>query len=106
MGAELLELHRQLDAAQSASSSMRLSERNVVKQLQKLQERCIIDFNLFHTAFLKTSGLQQLNFNDLSTWIRIGLNFLYLQLSSYHNGYNLQDIKDYLKHDCMRLRQG
>jgi hypothetical protein len=50
MDAELLELQRQLEAAQSARSSVRLSERNVVELVQKLQERGIIDFDLLHTA--------------------------------------------------------
>lgn len=50
MDDELLELQRQLEAAQSARSSVRLSERNVVQLVQKLQERGIIDFELLHTA--------------------------------------------------------
>jgi hypothetical protein len=50
MDAELLELQRQLEAAQSAKSSVRLSERNVVELVQKLQERGIIDFDLLHTV--------------------------------------------------------
>ncbi|KAF0924068.1 hypothetical protein E2562_008395 [Oryza meyeriana var. granulata] len=50
MDAELQELQRQLEAAQSARSSMRLSERNVVELVQKLQERGIIDFELLHTS--------------------------------------------------------
>jgi len=50
MYAELLELQRQLEAAQSAKSSVRLSERNVVELVQKLQERGIIDFDLLHTV--------------------------------------------------------
>lgn len=50
MDAELLELQRQLEAAQSARSSVRLSERNVVELVQKLQERGIIDFELLHTT--------------------------------------------------------
>ncbi|AQK79293.1 E3 UFM1-protein ligase 1-like protein [Zea mays] len=50
MDAELLELQRQLEAAQSARSSVRLSERNVVELVRKLQERGIIDFDLLHTV--------------------------------------------------------
>jgi hypothetical protein len=50
MDAELLELQRQLEAAQSARSSVRLSERNVVELVQKLQERGLIDFELLHTV--------------------------------------------------------
>uniref|UniRef100_A0A0D9WC36 E3 UFM1-protein ligase 1 homolog n=1 Tax=Leersia perrieri TaxID=77586 RepID=A0A0D9WC36_9ORYZ len=50
MDAELLELQRQLEAAQSARSSVRLSERNVVELVQKLQERGVIDFELLHTS--------------------------------------------------------
>ena len=50
MDPELLELQRQLEAAQSARSSVRLSERNVVELVQKLQEHGIIDFELLHTT--------------------------------------------------------
>ncbi|KAL9235232.1 hypothetical protein vseg_010011 [Gypsophila vaccaria] len=49
MDRELLELQRQLEEAQDAKSSIRLSERNVVELVQKLQDLHIIDFDLLHT---------------------------------------------------------
>ncbi|KAI3942195.1 hypothetical protein MKW98_003794, partial [Papaver atlanticum] len=50
MDAELLELQRQFEFAQQAKSSIRLSDRNVVELVQKLQELRIIDFDLLHTV--------------------------------------------------------
>ncbi|XP_057954864.1 E3 UFM1-protein ligase 1 homolog [Malania oleifera] len=50
MDEELLELQRQFESAQQAKSSVRLSERNVVELVQKLQELQIIDFDLLHTV--------------------------------------------------------
>ncbi|CAN6442460.1 unnamed protein product [Victoria cruziana] len=50
MDQELLELQRQFEAAQQAKSSVRLSERNVVELVTKLQELSIIDFDLIHTS--------------------------------------------------------
>ncbi|CAL1410548.1 unnamed protein product [Linum trigynum] len=50
MDAELLELQRQFEFAQQAKSSIRLSDRNVVELVQKLQELHIIDFDLLHTV--------------------------------------------------------
>lgn len=50
MDEELLDLQRQFEFAQQAKSSIRLSERNVVELVQKLQELKIIDFDLLHTA--------------------------------------------------------
>ncbi|KAK1256899.1 hypothetical protein QJS04_geneDACA014646 [Acorus gramineus] len=50
MDEELLELQRQFESAQQAKSSVRLSERNVVELVQKLQELKIIDFDLLHTV--------------------------------------------------------
>uniref|UniRef100_A0A2P2K1N6 Uncharacterized protein MANES_04G029200 n=1 Tax=Rhizophora mucronata TaxID=61149 RepID=A0A2P2K1N6_RHIMU len=50
MDAELLELQRQFEFAQQAKSSIRLSERNVVELVQKLQELHIIDFDLLYTV--------------------------------------------------------
>ncbi|KAI7751445.1 hypothetical protein M8C21_001181 [Ambrosia artemisiifolia] len=49
MDEELLELQRQFESAQQAKSSIRLSERNVVELVQKLQHLNIIDFDLLHT---------------------------------------------------------
>ncbi|KAJ1261325.1 hypothetical protein BS78_09G020700 [Paspalum vaginatum] len=66
MDAELLELQRQLEAAQSARSSVRLSERNVVELVQKLQERGIIDFDLLHT----TSGKEYITSDHLKHEIK------------------------------------
>ncbi|CAI9105271.1 OLC1v1004161C1 [Oldenlandia corymbosa var. corymbosa] len=50
MDEELLELQRQFEFAQQAKSSVRLSERNVVELVQKLQQLGIIDFDLLHTT--------------------------------------------------------
>ncbi|XP_040992719.1 E3 UFM1-protein ligase 1 homolog isoform X2 [Juglans microcarpa x Juglans regia] len=50
MDEELLELQRQFEFAQQAKSSIRLSDRNVVELVQKLQELRIIDFELLHTV--------------------------------------------------------
>ncbi|XP_052183212.1 E3 UFM1-protein ligase 1 homolog [Diospyros lotus] len=50
MDEELLELQRQFEFAQQAKSSLRLSERNVVELVRKLQELQILDSNLLHTA--------------------------------------------------------
>ncbi|XP_020085876.1 E3 UFM1-protein ligase 1 homolog isoform X1 [Ananas comosus] len=50
MDAELVELQRQLESAQQARSSVRLSERNVVELVHKLQERRFLDFDLLHTV--------------------------------------------------------
>ncbi|KAK3410048.1 hypothetical protein EUGRSUZ_J02099 [Eucalyptus grandis] len=50
MDDELLELQRQFEFAQQAKSSVRLSDRNVVELVQKLQELRIIDFDLLHTV--------------------------------------------------------
>ncbi|CAM8958612.1 unnamed protein product [Rhodiola kirilowii] len=47
MDEELLELQRPFEFAQQAKSSNRLSDRNVVVLVQKLQ---VIDFKLFHTV--------------------------------------------------------
>ncbi|PKA46264.1 E3 UFM1-protein ligase 1 like [Apostasia shenzhenica] len=50
MDAELLELQRQFESAQQAKTSVRLSERNVVELVRKLQELGYIDFDLLHTV--------------------------------------------------------
>ncbi|XAR59030.1 hypothetical protein NMG60_11014646 [Bertholletia excelsa] len=50
MDEELLELQRQFEFAQQAKSSIRLSERNVVELVRKLQDLQIIDFDLLHTV--------------------------------------------------------
>ncbi|KAJ7947726.1 E3 UFM1-protein ligase 1-like [Quillaja saponaria] len=50
MDTELLELQRQFEFAQQVKSSIRLSERNVVELIQKLQELHILDFELLHTV--------------------------------------------------------
>ncbi|XP_020691309.1 E3 UFM1-protein ligase 1 homolog isoform X1 [Dendrobium catenatum] len=50
MDAELLELQRQFESAQQAKSSNRLSERNIVELILKLQELRFIDFDLLHTV--------------------------------------------------------
>jgi len=50
MDDELLELQRQFEFAQQVKSSVRLSDRNVVELVQKLQELGVIDFDLLHTV--------------------------------------------------------
>lgn len=53
MDDELLELQRKFEFAQQTKSSIRLSDRNVVELVQKLQQLQIIDLELLHTAFGK-----------------------------------------------------
>ncbi|KAI5666111.1 hypothetical protein M9H77_15964 [Catharanthus roseus] len=65
MDEELLELQRQFEFAQQAKSSIRLSERNVVELVQKLQQLGIIDFDLLHTA----SGKEYITPEQLRTEI-------------------------------------
>nr|GMD22587.1 E3 UFM1-protein ligase 1 homolog [Ipomoea batatas] len=50
MDEELLELQRQFEFAQQAKSTVRLSDRNVVELVQKLQQLQILDFDLLHTV--------------------------------------------------------
>ncbi|CAA7389558.1 unnamed protein product [Spirodela intermedia] len=50
MDDELLELQRQFEFAQQVKSSIRLSERNVVELVAKLQELGFINFDLLHTV--------------------------------------------------------
>ncbi|KAL2989466.1 hypothetical protein AAZX31_11G141300 [Glycine max] len=61
MDDELLELQRQFEFAQQAKSSIRLSERNVVELVQKLQQLQIIDFELLHTV----SGKEYITLDQL-----------------------------------------
>ncbi|KAK2380418.1 hypothetical protein P8452_36661 [Trifolium repens] len=61
MDDELLELQRQFEFAQQAKSSIRLSDRNVVELVQKLQQLQIIDFELLHTA----SGKEYITLDQL-----------------------------------------
>lgn len=62
MDAELLELQRQFESAQQSKPSVRLSERNVVELVRKLQELRLIDFDLLHTVsgkeYITTDQLQ------------------------------------------------
>ncbi|XP_072984336.1 E3 UFM1-protein ligase 1 homolog [Typha latifolia] len=50
MDAELLELQRQFESAQQVKSTIRLSDRNVVELVQKLQELQYLDSDLLHTV--------------------------------------------------------
>ncbi|KAH7677979.1 E3 UFM1-protein ligase 1 protein [Dioscorea alata] len=50
MDAELLELQQLFESAQQAKSSVRLSDRNVVELVLKLQQRGFLDFDLLHTV--------------------------------------------------------
>ncbi|KAJ1431948.1 E3 UFM1-protein ligase 1 [Sesbania bispinosa] len=61
MDDELLELQRQFEFAQQAKSSIRLSERNVVELVQKLQQLQIIDFELLYTV----SGKEYITLDQL-----------------------------------------
>ncbi|KAL5064101.1 hypothetical protein RYX36_025838 [Vicia faba] len=61
MDDELLELQRQFEFAQQAKSSIRLSDRNVVELVQKLQQLQVIDFELLHTA----SGKEYITLDQL-----------------------------------------
>ncbi|KAL0436523.1 UNVERIFIED_CONTAM: E3 UFM1-protein ligase 1 [Sesamum radiatum] len=70
MDEELLELQRQFEFAQQAKSSIRLSERNVVELVQKLQELQIIDFDLLHT----TSGKEYITPEQLRSEIVSEIN--------------------------------
>ncbi|KAG8387771.1 hypothetical protein BUALT_Bualt02G0055900 [Buddleja alternifolia] len=70
MDDELLELQRQFESAQQAKSSIRLSDRNVVELVQKLQELQIIDFDLLHT----TSGKEYITPEQLRSEIVFEIN--------------------------------
>ncbi|KAK4440819.1 E3 UFM1-protein ligase 1 [Sesamum alatum] len=70
MDEELLELQRQFEFAQQAKSSIRLSERNVVELVQKLQQLQIIDFDLLHT----TSGKEYITPEQLRSEIVSEIN--------------------------------
>ncbi|KAI3450468.1 hypothetical protein Pfo_007133 [Paulownia fortunei] len=70
MDEELLELQRQFEFAQQAKSSIRLSERNVVELVQKLQQLQIIDFDLLHT----TSGKEYITPEQLRSEIVSDIN--------------------------------
>ncbi|GFQ06362.1 e3 ufm1-protein ligase 1 homolog [Phtheirospermum japonicum] len=70
MDEELLELQRQFEFAQQAKSSIRLSERNVVELVQKLQQLQIIDFDLLHT----TSGKEYITPEQLRSEIISEIN--------------------------------
>ncbi|CAI8608903.1 unnamed protein product [Vicia faba] len=61
MDDELLELQRQFEFAQQAKSNIRLSDRNVVELVQKLQQLQVIDFELLHTA----SGKEYITLDQL-----------------------------------------
>ncbi|KAL7115621.1 hypothetical protein ACP275_04G193700 [Erythranthe tilingii] len=70
MDEELLELQRQFESAQQAKSSIRLSERNVVELVQKLQQLQIIDFDLLYT----TSGKEYITPEQLRSEIVSEIN--------------------------------
>lgn len=66
---ELLELQRQFEFAQQVKSSVRLSDRNVVELVQKLQELRVIDFDLLHTVTGKEYITQEQLKNEIATEI-------------------------------------
>ncbi|KAL0847254.1 hypothetical protein Bca101_020500 [Brassica carinata] len=69
MDEELLELQRQFEFAQQVKSSVRLSDRNVVELIQKLQELRVIDFDLLHTVTGKEYITQEQLKNEIATEI-------------------------------------
>lgn len=71
MDEELLELQRQFEFAQQAKSSIRLSDRNVVELVQKLQQLQIIDFDLLHT----TSGKEYITPVSIHNQFAFSLRF-------------------------------
>ncbi|KAG7559858.1 E3 UFM1-protein ligase 1 [Arabidopsis thaliana x Arabidopsis arenosa] len=66
MDDELLELQRQFEFAQQVKSSVRLSDRNVVELVQKLQELGVIDFDLLHTVTGKEYITQEQLRNEIT----------------------------------------
>uniref|UniRef100_A0A1J3K457 E3 UFM1-protein ligase 1-like protein n=1 Tax=Noccaea caerulescens TaxID=107243 RepID=A0A1J3K457_NOCCA len=69
MDDELLELQRQFEFAQQVKSSVRLSDRNVVELVQKLQELGVIDFDLLHTVTGKEYITQEQLRNEIASEI-------------------------------------
>ncbi|ESQ37376.1 hypothetical protein EUTSA_v10002404mg [Eutrema salsugineum] len=69
MDEELLELQRQFEFAQQVKSSVRLSDRNVVELVQKLQELGVIDFDLLHTVTGKEYITQEQLRNEIASEI-------------------------------------
>ncbi|CAH2065237.1 unnamed protein product [Thlaspi arvense] len=69
MDEELLELQRQFEFAQQVKSSVRLSDRNVVELVQKLQELGVIDFDLLHTVTGKEYITQEQLRNEIGSEI-------------------------------------
>ncbi|CAH8356537.1 unnamed protein product [Eruca vesicaria subsp. sativa] len=69
MDEELLELQRQFEFAQQVKSSVRLSDRNVVELVQKLQELRVIDFDLLHTVTGKEYITQEQLKNEIASEI-------------------------------------
>ncbi|XP_057832209.2 E3 UFM1-protein ligase 1 homolog isoform X2 [Cryptomeria japonica] len=63
MDIELLELQKQFEAAQQEKSSVRLSERNVVELVNKLQLLDLLDSDLLHTV----SGKEYITQDQLRT---------------------------------------
>ncbi|KAH9326391.1 hypothetical protein KI387_006569, partial [Taxus chinensis] len=63
MDSELLELQKQFEAAQHVKSSVRLSERNVVELVNKLQQLDLLDSDLLHTV----SGKEYITQDKLRT---------------------------------------
>lgn len=64
-----MELQRQFEFAQQVKSSVRLSDRNVVELVQKLQELRVIDFDLLHTVTGKEYITQEQLKNEIATEI-------------------------------------
>ena len=50
MDPELLQLQRLFEATQQSKASVRLSERNIVELVTKLQELHLLESNLLHTV--------------------------------------------------------
>jgi hypothetical protein len=71
MDAELQELQRLFEQAQEAKPSVRLSDRNVVELVSKLQELHLLDADLLHTVSGKEYITQVLSSLPASTVITI-----------------------------------
>lgn len=97
MDAELLELRRQFEAVQQAKSSVRLSERNVVELVSKLQDLGLLHPPLLHTVSgkeyltqdhlryemeLEIKRLGRISLIDLSTVIGVDLFYCEKQSES------------------------
>ncbi|CAL9247464.1 unnamed protein product [Arabidopsis halleri] len=98
MDDELLELQRQFEFAQQVKSSVRLSDRNVVELVQKLQELGVIDFDLLHTVtgkeYITQEQLRNEIFREISKLGRVSVIDLAdtIGVDLYHVEKQAQDV--------------